>query len=276
MENIETQSYNPAPSKSNFKNIKIGPVTFNSQNFALIAGPCSIESLEQMQKVANNLCSHSIQLFRGGIWKLRTNPHSFQGLGSEALSIVSEIKKSFSFDLITEITDPRQVETLLPHIGAFQVGARNMYNYSLLKELGKTSVPVILKRGFSATVDEWIKASDYLITGGNENVILCERGIRTFETSSRYTFDLNGALVAQNLSGLPVIVDPSHGIGLREYVPRLLLAAAASGLDGAIVEMHPEPDKALSDGRQSLDFISFDEMLPKLDGILNIIGKNRV
>lgn len=245
-------------------------------NFLLIGGPCSIESEEQMMQIATILTQVGISFMRGGVWKLRTNPESFQGLGTEALSIFSQVQQRFPLELISEITDPRQIEVLLPYIGAFQVGARNMYNYDLLKELAKTDKPVILKRGFSATVDEWLKAAQYLKKGDQGDLFLCERGIRTFETSSRYTFDLNSALIAQQRSQLPVIIDPSHGIGLREYVPSLLWAAAAAGLDGAIIETHPNPECALSDGRQSLNLEQFQSMLPKLDAILKLDERVRI
>lgn len=255
--------------------VSIGPVTFTSTHFVLIAGPCSIESEDQMNQIAQILKDSHLHLMRGGIWKLRTSPKSFQGLGIEALDVIKDLKSKHHLHLISEITDPRQIEFLSPLISAFQVGARNMYNYSLLKELGLLKVPVILKRSFSATVDEWLKAADYILNAGNNQVILCERGIRSFETASRYTFDLNGALIAKSRTSLPVIVDPSHGIGLREFVPQLLLASAAAGLDGAIVEIHPNPDQALSDGRQSLELSQFKSLLPTLDAILQVIGKKR-
>lgn len=256
--------------------VHIGPALFKPDHFVLISGPCSIESAAQMRVISNTLTKNQVQLVRGGVWKLRTSPESFQGLGTEAKAIIEETRALNPLHLVSEVTDPRQIEFLSPLVAAFQVGARNMYNYALLKELGQTRIPVILKRAFSATVDEWLKAAEYVLRENNPNVILCERGIRTFETSSRYTFDLNGALIAKQRSKLPVIVDPSHGVGLREFVPQVLLASAAAGLDGAILEIHPNPDLALSDGRQSLDLNTFEEMLPKLDAILNIVGRKRV
>jgi 3-deoxy-7-phosphoheptulonate synthase len=255
--------------------IAIGPVTFNSQTFALIVGPCSIESQDQIDQITHLLKESGLNLMRGGIWKLRTSPESFQGLGVDALNLIQDLRTKHNLHLISEITDPRQIEFLTPLISAFQVGARNMYNYALLKELGKLKTPVILKRSFSATVEEWLKASDYILNAGNDQVILCERGIRTFETSSRYTFDLNGALIAKSKTHLPVIVDPSHGVGLREFVPPLIFAAAAAGLDGALVEIHPNPEKALSDGRQSMELNEFKNLLPKLDSILEVVGRKR-
>lgn len=255
--------------------VAIGPVVFDSRHFGLIAGPCSIESASQMSLITETLKGCQVSLMRGGIWKLRTHPESFQGLGFDALSLIQDLKSQHSLHLVSEITDPRQIEFLAPLISAFQVGARNMYNYSLLKELGQLNIPVILKRAFSATVDEWLKAAEYLLRSGNQQVLLCERGIRSFETASRYTFDLNGALIAKSRTHLPVIVDPSHGIGLREFVPQLLLASAAAGLDGAVMEIHPNPEQALSDGRQSVTLTDFSNMLPKLDAILEVVGRRR-
>jgi len=271
-EALATFKTDPQPDKPQ---VSVGPVTFDSIHFALIAGPCSIESENQMNQITQCLKDSQVHLMRGGIWKLRTNPESFQGLGFDALDLIKDLKAKHGLYLISEITDPRQIEFLSPLVSAFQVGARNMYNYALLKDLGGLKTPVILKRSFSATIDEWLKAADYILKSGNTQVILCERGIRSFETASRYTFDLNGALIAKSRTHLPVIVDPSHGIGLREFVPQLLLASAAAGLDGAIVEIHPNPDQALSDGRQSLELAEFKKMLPKLDAILEVIGKKR-
>ncbi len=258
----------------NIKSPKIGPLIFDRSHFTVIAGPCSIESHPQMEAINQTLIKNKIQLLRGGLWKLRTNPESFQGLGQKAAPLI-ESAKNQGLHLISEIVDPRHIDFMMSQVTAFQVGARNMYNYPLLKELAQTQKPVILKRGLSATVDEWLKASDYLVKYGNTQVVLCERGIRTFETSSRFTFDLNGALIAQEKSGLPVIVDPSHGVGYSEYVARLVFAAAAAGLDGALIEIHPDPASALSDGRQSLGLDEFSNMLPSLDLILTAIGKQR-
>jgi len=255
--------------------VSVGPIAFNPKNFGLIAGPCSIESQEQMDQIASTLKEADLKLMRGGIWKLRTSPDSFQGLGFDALTLVKDLIARHNLHLISEITDPRQIDFLSSLVSAFQVGARNMYNYSLLKELGSLKTPVILKRSFSATVDEWLKAADYILRAGNDQVILCERGIRSFESSSRYTFDLNGALIAKSRSHLPVIVDPSHGVGLREFVPPLLLASAAAGLDGALMEIHPNPEHALSDGRQSVALTEFQSLLPKLDAILQVVGRVR-
>ncbi|MCS6838148.1 MAG: 3-deoxy-7-phosphoheptulonate synthase [Bdellovibrionaceae bacterium] len=254
--------------------VAVGSIRFDQEHFPLIVGPCSLESNKQVDHILATLNDLNIHLMRGGIWKLRTNPSSFQGLGTDALPLIESIKRAGLF-LVSEVTDPRHIEFLLPHVSVFQVGARNMYNYYLLKELAQTGKPVLLKRSFAATVDEWLKAANYLLNGPCNHVILCERGIRTFEHGTRFTLDLNGALLAKAQSGLPVIVDPSHAIGLREFVPNLALAVAASGLDGLIMEVHPEPDQALSDGRQSMTLQQLQELVPQLDMVLNISGRKR-
>lgn len=250
-------------------NISIPPL-FQSSNrpFILIAGPCSIESEEQIYQITKILSEENLSFLRGGIYKMRTNPHSFQGLGEQAIDIIKNLKKSHDFNFVSEITDPRQIEALSPIVDIFQVGTRNMYNYELLKELGKQNQPILLKRAFSAKVTEWLMAAEYLMQSGNEQIILCERGIRTFETSTRNTLDLSGALVAKEKSSLPVIVDPSHGTGKSSLVTPMALAAAAAGLDGLLVEIHPEPEKAMSDGYQSLNFIQFKQLLKQLRKIL--------
>ncbi len=244
-----------------------------NSNFLIIAGPCSIESKEQLYQITKVLTEENISFLRGGIYKMRTQPHSFQGLGEEAIELVKNLKASHTVNFVSEITDPRQIDTMSPVVDIFQVGTRNMYNYELLKELGKQTKPVLLKRAFSARVKEWLLAAEYLTQEGNGQVILCERGIRTFETSTRNTLDLSGALVAQKESSLPVIVDPSHGTGHPFLVMKMALATAAVGLDGLLVEIHPEPEKALSDGYQSLNFIQFKQMMKQLKKILSVTDK---
>lgn len=251
--------------------IRVGNTTIGGNQFSVIAGPCSIESPEQFLETATGVKNHGASLIRGGIWKMRTSSKSFQGLGENAFSFIPEVLNKVGLGLVTEITDPRQMEVLEPLVSMYQVGARNMYNYALLKELGKSKKPVLLKRGFSALVDEWIKATDYISSGGNENIILCERGIRTFETSSRFTFDLNSVLVAKSRTPYPVIVDPSHAIGDRKFVPRLAMAAAAAGADGMIVEVHPIPDQALSDGMQALSLKDFGRMMDSMKRVLSAL-----
>ncbi len=241
--------------------------------FMVIAGPCSVESGEQMQSVADTIKQENIFFLRGGVYKMRTHPDSFQGLGKEAIDLVRDLKKEHSLSFVSEITDPRQMEMLSSVVDIFQVGARNMYNYELLKELGGQPKPVLLKRAFSARVTEWLMAMEYLVKAGNNRVILCERGIRTFETSTRNTLDLSGALVAQKESSLPVIVDPSHGTGDSSLVINMALAALVAGLDGLLVEIHPAPEKALSDGYQSLNFSQFKQLMKQVGKLLSVMNK---
>ena len=262
-----------SPLASKTKPVKVGNVVIGGPAFAMIAGPCSIESREQFFETATAVKKSGAVLLRGGIWKMRTSFQSFQGLGPEAVSFIREVLDHTGLQLVSEITDPRQVELLDPLVGMYQVGARNMYNYALLKELGQTRKPVLLKRGFSALVDEWIKAAEYISMGGNDQIVLCERGIRTFETSTRNTFDLNAVLVAKSRTSFPVIVDPSHAVGIREYVPKLALAAAVAGADGLIVEVHPRPAEALSDGFQALTIPDFQKLSYDLERVLGALDR---
>lgn len=253
--------------------VKVGSIEIGGPRFTVIAGPCSIESREQFLETALHVKSQGAALLRGGIWKARTSAKSFQGLGEEAFDVVRAVLKEVQMGLVSEVTDPRQIEEVDDFVEMYQVGSRNMHNYALLKELGKTRKPVLLKRGFAALIDEWIKAAEYVTGGGNPNVILCERGIRTFETATRNTLDLNAVVYAKHRTSLPVIVDPSHGVGISDLVPDLALAAAAAGADGIIVEVHPRPREALSDGQQALTFTSFDQMMSRLDRVLMAIDR---
>lgn len=260
------------------KTVKVGPVTIGGPAFTVIAGPCSIESESQFLETALGVKQFGASLLRGGIWKMRTSANTFQGLGSESFQFIKRICQLTGMSLVSEVTDIRQIEEIHDFVGMYQVGARNMHNYSLLKELGKTQKPVLLKRGFAALIDEWIKASDYITQGGNENVILCERGIRTFETATRNTLDLNAVAYAKKRTSLPVVVDPSHGVGLRDLIPDLALASAAVGADGIIVEVHPRPAEALSDGSQALTLNDFEQMMKKIERVLAALDRplNRV
>lgn len=255
------------------KKIRVGNVTFGDNGFVVIAGPCSIESKAQFLETAQSVKAAGASLLRGGIWKLRTNPQAFQGLGIEALGFVREVLQETGMSLVTEITDPRQVEGLQDSVAMFQVGARNMHNYALLKELGQTRKPILLKRNFSALVEEWARAAEYISAGGNDNIILCERGIRTFETATRFTFDLNAVIWAKTNTPYPVVVDPSHAVGIREYVPKVALAAAAAGADGLIVEVHPRPTEALSDGKQALTVPDFQQMMAQIRSVLGALNR---
>jgi 3-deoxy-7-phosphoheptulonate synthase len=242
-----------------------------SRQFSLIAGPCSIESYEVFRKVATEVKRCGATALRGGIFKMRTQSHSFQGLGAEAIEIVRQVKRDVNLPFVSEITDPRQIDVLHEVVDVFQVGARNMHNYELLKELGKLRKPVLLKRGLAAYLDEFLSASEYVLSAGNQQVILCERGIRTFERSTRNTLDLSAVPYLQKQSGLPVIVDPSHGTGIRDLVSPMCWAAAAAGADGVMIEVHPDPAKALSDGEQALTLEDFRSMVPRLRRVLRAV-----
>lgn len=254
--------------------VNVRGLTIGGPEFTVIAGPCSIESKSQFLETALGVKQAGAALLRGGIWKLRTSATSFQGLGSTSFDFIPEVLAQTNMGLVAEVTDPRQIEEISEFVDMFQVGSRNMHNYALLKELGATKKPVLLKRGFASLVDEWIKAAEYITRGGNDQVILCERGIRTFETSTRNTLDLNAVAFAKRNSHFPVIVDPSHAVGIAQLVPDLAIAAAAVGCDGLIVEVHPRPAEALSDGMQALTIPEFSAMMVKIEKVLGALDRN--
>ncbi len=253
--------------------VKVGSTEVGAGGFSLFAGPCSVESLEQFSETARFVKNHNAVGLRGGVFKLRTNPNSFQGLGEKAYDIIRAVKAETGLPFVSEVTDPRQISDLENIVDMFQVGSRNMHNYALLKELGASRRPVLLKRGFSALVKEWILAAEYVVQAGNDRVILCERGIRTFETGTRNTFDVNAIVLAKQTSPFPILADPSHGTGDSRLVGPVALAAAAAGADGLLIEVHPRPKEALSDGYQSLDFSQFENLVTKLDKILTALGR---
>lgn len=267
---METVSMQTSPST---QTVNIGGYDIGGSNFTVIAGPCSIESYDQFLETARSVKSHGATLLRGGIWKARTSHKDFQGLGSSSFDFIRTVLKETQMSLVSEVVDARQIEEVYDFVECFQVGSRNMHNYELLKELGKQKKPVLLKRGFASLVTEWVKAAEYVTNGGNPNVILCERGIRTFETSTRNTLDLNAVAFAKHNTHLPVIVDPSHAVGIRALVPDLAYAAAAVGADGIIVEVHPRPAEALSDGQQALTLEDFEMMMQKLGRICDAVGR---
>lgn len=271
--NIAMNNSSASPAKTSTIPVKVGRIQIGGPEFAVIAGPCSIENQSQFLETSQAVKKLGACLLRGGVWKMRTSAASFQGLGNEAFNFISEVLDETSLGLVTEVTDPRQIAMLDPFVEMYQVGARNMYNYALLKELGQTRKPVLLKRGFSALVEEWVKAAEYITSGGNTNVVLCERGIRTFETATRNTFDLNAVLWAKAHTHFPVVVDPSHAVGIREFVPKLAYAGAAVGADGIIVEVHPRPSEALSDGQQALTISDFSDMMSQLNKILDAFDR---
>jgi len=240
----------------------------------VIAGPCSVESYEQVLQTAVAVKKYGAVMFRGGAYKPRTSPYEFQGLGIEGLKILREVGDRIGLPIVTEVMSETDIETICEYADMLQVGARNMQNFALLRKLAKTKKPILLKRGASATVKEWLLAAEYILSGGNENVVLCERGIKTFDDSLRNTLDLAAVALVKELSHLPVIVDPSHATGRRSIIPILSKAALAVGADGVIVEVHPEPEKALSDGAQSLTFENFAEMMHGLtEPVRKIVGK---
>lgn len=262
--------------KNNTQIIKVGSTHIGGNDFVVIAGPCSIESNTQFLSTAEHVKSKGASILRGGIFKLRTNPETFQGMGSNAFEMVKEVKQKTGMPFVSEITDPRQVGDLFDLVDMFQVGSRNMHNYALLKELGAVKKPVLLKRGFSGLVSEWLMSAEYIVKHGNSQVILCERGIRTFETATRNTFDLNAVAFLKSRSHLPVIADPSHATGISELVTPMALAAAAAGADGIIVEVHPDPKNAQSDGFQALTFPMFSDLMDRLERVLKALDKGLV
>jgi 3-deoxy-7-phosphoheptulonate synthase len=241
--------------------IKIKDVSIGNGDWNIIAGPCSIENYEQAEKAIHFLTRNGVQLIRGGLFKPRTSPYSFQGLREEGVEIIKTLKQKYNFHFVSEILIPSQMEILDSIVDVWQVGTRSMANYDLLKELGKSPKPVLLKRGIMATIEEWLLSAEYILKEGNPSVILCERGIRTFEPLTRFTFDINAIPVVKELSHLPVIADPSHAVGKRNWVLPLAKAALIAGADGIIVEVHPDPDHALSDSDQSLDFRQFETLM---------------
>ena len=241
-------------------------------HFQVIAGPCSVETREQMVEVAEDVKASGAGLLRGGAFKPRTSPYSFQGLGSEGLKLLLEAKKATGLPIVTEIMSAAHLD-LFDDVDVIQVGARNMQNFELLKELGKINKPILLKRGMSSTIDELLMSAEYIMAGGNEQVILCERGIRTFETSMRNTLDISAVPMLKSKTHLPVIVDPSHAAGIRFMVEPLTMAAIAAGADGVMIEVHNNPEKALCDGMQSLTPQAFDDVMKKVKKTTEFFGK---
>lgn len=253
--------------------IKVGANTIGGKNIVVMAGPCAVESEEQIFSVADSICSSGATILRGGAFKPRTSPYSFQGLGESGLKLLSEAGKKHNLSVVTEVLDISDIELVAQYADILQVGARNMQNFSLLKNIGKAGKPVLLKRGFSATIDEWLMAAEYILNSGNYDVILCERGIRTFETSTRNTLDISAIPVIHQKSHLPIIVDPSHAVGSRDKVAALALAAVAAGADGIMIEVHPSPEKAKSDGAQSLYPNQFSELMKQVIQIAHVINR---
>ncbi|HET6513123.1 MAG TPA: 3-deoxy-7-phosphoheptulonate synthase [Candidatus Kapabacteria bacterium] len=249
--------------------IKIG----GNNPSVVIAGPCSVESEDQLRRTAEQVRKNGVRFMRGGAFKPRTSPYSFQGLGFDALDLLKKVSEEFGLYIVTEVMEPAHVPAIAEFADIIQVGARHMQNFPLLRQLGNIRKPVLLKRGPANTIEEWLMAAEYILAGGNDKVILCERGIRTFETACRYTTDISAVPVVKRLSHLPIIVDPSHGTGKREYINAMARASIAVGADGLMVEVHPDPDRALSDGAQSLTFELFEEMMGELVRIGDAIDR---
>ena len=252
---------------------EIGGRRIGGDHFALIAGPCTVESREQVMETARVVKDAGAAMFRGGAYKPRTSPYAFQGLGQEGLRLLAEAKELYGMPIVTELMDVRDLEAVLEVADVLQIGARNMQNYPLLAEIGRSGCPVLLKRGLSATLEELLMAAEYILKEGNEKVILCERGIRTFETAYRFTLDLMAVPVLKQLSHLPVVVDPSHAAGRRDLVEPLSLAAAAVGADGIIVEVHPNPEEAICDGPQALRASEFADYAALVERAASVAGK---
>ncbi|MGI6781250.1 MAG: 3-deoxy-7-phosphoheptulonate synthase [Acholeplasmataceae bacterium] len=244
--------------------VKVKDVTFNDGSFNLIAGPCSIESYESLDKTAGIISKNGGKLIRGGTFKLRTSPYSFEGLGKEAIDYLHKIGKKYNLITVSEIPSILELTMFIEKIDIIQVGARNMNNFPLLKALGKTKKPVILKRGSQSTIEEWLLAAEHILNEGNDQIILCERGSRSFETYTRNTLDLSAALAAKKLTHLPVIIDPSHGTGRADMVSDFTKVAKFMKFDGALIEIHENPETALSDGFQTIDFDEYEELVASL------------
>jgi 3-deoxy-7-phosphoheptulonate synthase len=255
----ESEAPRPLGERGRGEGVVIGPGTFT-----LIAGPCSVENEEMILRTADFLMGHGVRLMRAGAFKPRSSPYAFQGLGQEGLDILARARRKTGIGIVTELMDTDNADAVEAAADVIQIGTRNMQNFSLLRRVSKAAKPVLLKRGMAATLEEWLMAAEYVMAGGNYNVVLCERGVRTFSDHSRNTLDLSVIPPVKQLSHLPILVDPSHGTGKRDYVPPMALASLAAGADGLLMEVHPEPNRAMSDGAQSLDFAAFERLLEGL------------
>ncbi len=253
--------------------IKVLDFEIGGDELILIAGPCSVESEEQTISTAHAVKAAGARAFRGGAYKPRTSPYEFRGLGKRGLEILAQARTETGLAIITEVMTPNDVDVVRDYTDIFQIGARNSQNYYLLEEVGKAGKPVMLKRGLSMTIEEWLLAAEYVLSQGNPNVMFCERGIRTFETATRNTLDVGAVPVVQKMSHLPILVDPSHASGKRPFVGALALAGVAAGADGLMIEVHPNPDHALSDGNQSLNFAEFAELTPRIAAVAHAVGR---
>lgn len=254
--------------------VKIGDVTIGGKDIVVMAGPCSVEKEDLLLSIASSVKKAGAKVLRGGAFKPRTSPYSFQGLGEQGLKYLAKAKKATGLLVVTEAMNIQQVELVSHYADIIQIGARNVQNFELLKEAGKSKKPILLKRGIATTIEEWLMSAEYIVSNGNSNVILCERGIRTFESATRFTLDLNAIPAIKAWSHLPVIVDPSHGTGVRDFVCSMSKAAIACGVDGLIIEVHSDPEHALSDGKQSLLPENFASLMQELKKIARVIGRS--
>lgn len=253
--------------------IDVGGVKIGGDEIIIMAGPCAVESFEQLRETAQAVKDCGAKILRGGAFKPRTSPYDFQGLGEEGLKLLRKVADEFDLKVVTEVVDRGDIELVENYSDILQVGARNMQNFQMLKALGESKKPIMLKRGLSATISEWLNAAEYIMNGGNENVIFCERGIRTYETFTRNTLDLSAVAAIKELSHLPIVVDPSHGTGRRPMVAPMSRAAIAAGADALMIEVHPHPEIALSDGNQSLTPEDFKNLMADLSGIAKAVGR---
>ncbi|HEY8348491.1 MAG TPA: 3-deoxy-7-phosphoheptulonate synthase [Clostridia bacterium] len=265
---LASRTFKPEPST-----IRVGGVEFGGRQFVVIAGPCAVESREQIMEAAKAVKKSGAAMLRGGAFKPRTSPYSFQGLEEEGLKMLKEASEATGLPTITEVISEHSVEIASKYVDMFQIGARNSQNFHLLREVGRSGKPVLLKRGSATTIDEWLNAAEYIMSEGNYNVVLCERGIRTFETATRNTLDISAVPVVKKHSHLPIIVDPSHAAGKADYIIPLSRAAVAAGADGLIIEVHPSPKCALSDAAQQLDPETFDSLCKDIGRIAEIVGR---
>jgi 3-deoxy-7-phosphoheptulonate synthase len=253
--------------------VRVGGVTIGGRSIVVMAGPCSVESRGQLLETAEQVRAAGAHVLRGGAFKPRTSPYAFQGLEDDGLKLLAEAKRETGLPVVTEVMEPDKVELVAEHADILQVGARNVQNFPLLRRVGDAGKPVLLKRGMSTSIQEWLLSAEYVLARGNPNVILCERGIRTFETTTRFTLDLNAVPVVKKLSHLPVVVDPSHGTGHWEYVEAMALAGVAAGADGLIIEVHPRPEEALSDGPQSLKPTRFAALMNRVRRVAEAVDR---
>ncbi len=269
---LASRQFKPEGTRVRLKNAK-REVEIGGDEVVMMAGPCSVEGKEQIETVAEIVEHCGATILRGGAFKPRSSPYSFQGMGAEGLQLMRQAADRYALFVVSEVMDQTQIPLLVEHADILQVGARNMQNFNLLRELGKVRKPVLLKRGIAATIEEWLLSAEYIMAGGNHEVILCERGIRTFENYTRNTLDISAIPVVKKLSHLPIVADPSHGTGRRDKVPPMARAAVAAGADGLLVEVHPNPEKAISDGAQTLFPDQFEKLMKELRQIAPVLGR---